>query len=373
MKPKKKTVKKLNTDKHVEGGRGFLPRTQLVREPVCFIFINGGLGDYINFMSSILWVAKENPHVIGHVIVKQPFQDVAKFILKDFKNWSVEEPNFLREASDRYPHVQIHYPRKEDQLITAIGAHLMDLGFMYYARMSKPPEGYGYLPEVKYTGPWKWPELEKGPYAVFTPGATARSRVIYGQHFNELTSYTLSRGITPVFLGKRDFVDKASNGVGYNATYQTDYDLTKGIDLTEKTTLLEAIQIMSKACFVIGLDNGLLHFAGTTKTPIIFGHNVATVEHREIRRRQGQTINVHINEKDLACIGCQSHMRYLVEHNFNKCLYETEKSHAYKCLDLLFSDRCGTWKSAIDHVINLPRIASHISSYDMSGINLPSP
>jgi ADP-heptose:LPS heptosyltransferase len=350
----------------------FRPGTMLEQQRVVFIFVNGGLGDYINFMSAVIWAAEQNPHVVGHVLVTEPFRTVAAHILKDYPNWTAHVHGYLRTIQDTYDRVLVHYPRREHMLISATGAHLMDLGFMWFAQMSKPPKDYGFLPEINYNEPWKWPALKERPYAVFTPGATAKSRVIYPRYFNELVNYTVSKGITPVFLGKRDFAD-GNKDIAYNATIQDGYDFSKGIDLTEKTTLLEATQIMSKACFVLGLDNGLLHFAGTTTTPIIFGHNVASVEQRDIRRRSGQTINVHLEESGLSCIACQSKMRYMVGHKFSDCFYRSHPSNGYKCLELLFSEGCATWKMAIDHMLNLPRISSRIASYDMNETDLPSP
>jgi ADP-heptose:LPS heptosyltransferase len=345
----------------------FLPGTQLEKQRAVFIFTKGGLGDYINFMSAVVWATKENPHLISHVLVNEPFKTVAEYIAKELPNCTVHTPEYLRVIHKQYDKVLIYYP--DNQLINATGAHLMDLGFMYYAQVQKPPEGYGFLPEINYDKPWRWPELLDKPYAVFTPGATARARVVYAKYFNELVGYTISKGITPVFLGKREFV-KDPKGEGYKATFQDGYNLTKGIDLTEKTTLLEAVQIMSKACFVIGLDNGLLHFAGTTEAPIIFGHNVATVEHRAIRRRRGLTINIELKETDLSCIGCQSRMRYIVGHKFSRCLYGGNIGKEYQCLDLLFSQGCITWKAAIDHITKTPKISSLIRSYSMNETGL---
>lgn len=337
----------------------FLDNTFLEKQNVAFVFMNGGLGDYINFMSSILWIAEANNHVQGILLVREPFKSVAKFILKSYPQFKVWDLTEIKNLPDR---TLVCYPK--DQLITAVGAHLMDLGFMYYAQMSKPPEGYGYLPEINYKG--RDFDLPQN-FAVFTPGATARARVMYGKYFNELVNYTMSKGITPVFLGKKDFAHNTT-AEGYKASFENDYDLTKGLDLTEKTTLLEATNIMSKALFVLGIDNGLLHFAGTTEVPIIFGHTVASVEHRDIRRKQGLTININIDRKDLSCISCQSNMRFLRGHKFSSCLYSKDVKKAYSCLDLLFSKECATWKNAIDYILNLSRSKSRINNCSMSEI-----
>lgn len=323
----------------------FRPRTSHTPVHVNYIVAGGGLGDYINHCAALEWIARECPHVMGHIFVNPPFLDVAKYIFKKYPRFKVSD---LRDVDARLIEGSlIVNHRKSPQLIQATGAHLLDLGFMYFAQLDKPMPGYNRLPTIDYNGPWKWPDLkEDSKYAVFTPGATADTRAMPAKHFNTLVNYTADLGITPVFLGKKEFsTTKASIEAGYTAKFNEDNDYSRGIDLREKTSLLEAVQIMRRARFVIGIDNGLLHFAGTTETPIIFGHTVATVEHRKIRRPKGLTIDIAVDEKTLPCIGCQSRMRFIAGHKFSRCIYDD-----YACLELLFADDCATWKKAIDHV-----------------------
>lgn len=327
----------------------FLEGTEYRRHKVAFVMKGGGLGDYINYMSAFLWLAEKCPQVKGFLYCNPPFLDVARYIMQDFKHWKVRPIEVL-------PNIEpgVHIVRREKQAINATNAHLMDVGFAYFAMHSEPFDGYGFLPEINYETPIT--ETLPKPYAVFTPGYTAASRAIPPEAFNEITSYTKSLGITPVYLGKRIFSNtEAAKRVGYTAKINEEIDLSNGVDLTEKTTLLEAIGIMSKAEFVCGLDNGLLHMAGTTEVPIIFGHTITEIKYRNIRRRKGKTLNIALTKDALSCAGCLNNMRFIWDHSFNNCLY----GH-FNCLKILFGNNCETWKKAINHLVTLKKSANPI-------------
>jgi hypothetical protein len=314
--------------------------------PVSFIFGNGGVGDYINWCSAVQYVADEHPHADVRIFTSELFYDVAKHLFGHIPRWGI----YLRKDFAKYYESRslIAFPKPGTQLINACGAHLMDLGFYYFLDLDPPPESHNYLLDLKYNGPWKWPELdEKSKYAIFTPGSTTEVREMPVKAFDELVAYTLEQGITPVFLGKRELSDN------YRAKF-LNYDFSRGVDLRERTTLLEATQIMRGAQFVIGLDNGLLHMAGTTDVPVIFGHNIASLKHRILRRRKGLTINMVVSEEELGCIGCQSKMRFLYKHDFRSCFYKGTVGEK-ACLDLLFKNDSQEWKNAIDRAIDANR------------------
>lgn len=315
-------------------------------ELLCNFFLsNGGLGDYINHMPAFEWLANENPHLVGRIFVNEPFLTVAKFIMSKYKKWRCYPKDLANTIMKEGEAVKD--PREYHKFINATGSHLMDLGFMYYCTQSQPFEGYNRLPPIDYNGVWKWDALDPDSrYAVFTPGYTAIVRSMPADSFNELLVYTRNLGITPVFLGKKNLSDTASND--YTTKFNDGYLYDLGIDLREKTNLLEAVQIMKGARFVLGVDNGLLHFAGCTDTPIIFGHTVARVEHRKIRRPRGLTIDIEIDKKDLPCIGCQSNMRYILNHRFSKCIYGDNS-----CTEMLFLENSKTWKQAIDFILKV--------------------
>ncbi len=322
----------------VECGPPFRRGSRRKSSAINFVLMNGGIGDFINFTSSLIWVAETQKHVDGFVWAHDPMLEVCRFLFKKYPNFRVH--NRLDFEKYCVEGALIVAPQRSTQFLNATGQHLLDLGFNYFGQIDSPPEGWGYLPRIDYTGPWKWPELKQVKrYAIFTPGATTDVRTVPAYAFNELVDYVSGLEITPVFLGKKTIAGS------YEAKFEEGYDYTKGIDLREQTTLLEATQIMRGAEFVMGLDNGLLHLAGCTNVPIIFGHNITTVKHRQIKRREGITIDITINEKDLECIGCQSRMRY-TKHSFDKCIY-TDKM----CLTMMFQDKCVVWKQAINQIL----------------------
>lgn len=332
----------------------FRRNTKHHKIPINFIFSKGGLGDYINWLTAIEWVANECPHVEGRLLVSQPFLDVARHVLRGKRTFTVADRADYEKVVKNGD--GILNPSTWSPYINATGSHLLDLGFIYYCTLSTPPEGYNRLPSIDYEDS-QTSKLIKGiggRYAVITTGATAPARMVRAHALNELINYCRSKDITPVFIGKKDF-HIPGPGTRTDPRYYTKYaegvQFDLGLDLREHTTLLQAVQIMRSAAFVLGVDNGLLHFAGTTETPIIFGHTITTVAHRQIRRNKGTTINITVPRESLSCIGCQSQMRYIMDkdkkgHTFTECIYSDNV-----CIDMLFANNCATWKKAIDRVL----------------------
>lgn len=325
----------------------FGPGCQAPSLPASFIFQGGGVGDYINWSAALKYIEAEYTHVDGQMFTSELFMDVAKYL---FPNWKVfHHKDFHREHVSGAPAIQ---PKAKTQLINACGAHLMDLGFWYFLCIDPPPKEYNFLPRIDYNGEWKWPELDPdSSFAVFTPGSTTDVREMPVHAFNELARYTLSKGVTPVFLGKRNLSG------GYDAKF-LNYDFSLGVDLRERTDLIEATQIMKRARFVIGIDNGLLHMAGTTDVPVIFGHNIAPVHHRKLRRREGLTLDVSVSEQELGCIGCQAKMRFTNNHDFRNCFFKNIPAKEKACLTHLFKNDSGKWKAAIDRALKEKRRAT---------------
>lgn len=323
---------------------GFRPGTQYPSIYMNYVITRGGLGDYINYMSTFLWIAKTQPHIArARIIVAPPFLEVAQYIMQPYPHFEVLSPKGFQPDEGEL----IHNPATYTTYINATGAHLMDMGAKLYAHLDRLPKEHRVMPNLttyKSMKDWNLPTK----YAVLTPGFTAPARVIPGKHLNTLSAYLLSKGVTPVYLGKRDFADATCGRISpdYHAKLAEGADLSMGIDLREKTSLLEATEIMGGAQLVLGVDNGLLHFAACTEVPIIFGYTVTSVEHREVRRRRGLTVNINIDPRALPCIGCQSNMRFVPDHSFKYCLYND-----YICTDGLFAEEALTWKRAIDHIL----------------------
>ncbi len=311
--------------------------------PVSFVFGSGGVGDYINWFSAMKYVKAEHPHVDGRIYTSELFRHVAEWLVKDWPRWKVLPAEKFNATYERGS--QVAFAKPGTQLINACGAHLMDIGFMYFCCMWPPPDEFLFLPEIDFEVPWKWPELDpKSNYAVFTPCATSDIREMPAHGFDAIVDHTLKKGITPVFLGKRELSKKYASKInGFN--------MSVGVDLRERTNLLEAVQIMRGAKFVAGLDNGLLHLAGTTSVPVLFGMNVTEIHHRNLRRRKGLTVNLTIDDHRLPCIGCQSKMRFIQNHDFRKCFFKDFETKNKRCLNMMFENKALEWKKAIDYVL----------------------
>ena len=111
----------------------------------------------------------------------------------------------------------------------------------------------------------------------------------------------------------------------------------------DKTEIFQAAALIHKAKMIIGHDNGLLHLAGCTDTPIVFGYNIASPEHREPRRKVGKVFNVVVTPEELVCSFCQSRTNFVIGYNFQQCFYGD-----LKCIDMLFEDNGARWKRQID-------------------------
>lgn len=312
--------------------------------PVSFVFAQGGVGDYINWCSSIFWIHDTYSQVDGRVFVSELFLQVAEYLFGKWPRWKVLHRD--RFPADYESGSPLCYPKPGTQLINACGAHLMDIGQWYFSCVDPLPATHRFLPEINYEGEWKWPELDPNSnFALFTPGATSDVREMPVKAFNEIVEYTRQKGITPVFIGKKELSEQ------YQAKF-SHYNLNNGIDLRERTDLLEVTQIMRKARFILGLDNGLLHMAGTTDVPTIFGHNVAALHHRQLRRRKGITIDITVPESELGCIGCQSKIRFISSHDFRQCIFKKfDPPREKKCLEVLFKNDSLAWKTAIDQIL----------------------
>ena len=73
----------------------FRPQTKHHRTYWHFLFSGGGLGDYINHMSAMLWIAEKNKQCIGRVAAAPPFLEVAKYVMKDYPEWQVYELSLI--------------------------------------------------------------------------------------------------------------------------------------------------------------------------------------------------------------------------------------------------------------------------------------
>lgn len=298
------------------------PGTATNRFKINFMVGNGGIGDLICYLQALKYTEIHWPHLIKTCYTFKFFEETARLYLND--TWEFKEA-ISNGPTDLGP-VQIPTAMVDTKArINLAGTHPLDLGFLFFNNMM-PPEGWNHYPQLKLSG------IENkakgiGRYAVMTPGALVGVRQMLPVTFNAIVKHLISVGLTPVFLGNSEI---AKN---YGAQFSTEYTYD-GLDLRNKTTINEAVKVMSEAEMVIGIDNGLLHLAGATNVDIIFGYTVAAPEHRRPRRPKGSGARCIDITPDISCKFCQSRVRFINRDFVGKCLYDDNA-----CLNTLTAEK----------------------------------
>lgn len=291
----------------------FRRNTKVQKVSVGYLMAAGGLGDYIGYLSAIEWLARTQPQLNGTVYTADFFIPIASNVLSAYPKWKVVPRSELTDEK-----IKAEPLCMPNRFITRIGSNAVDLGFIYYAYLNPaPPDGW-YYTKLDLRSVLIDDELvPKQPYAVMTPYSTKPNRAMTVKAFNGIKNHLISKGVTPAFVGRKEFAD------GRPAVEaQEGYDFSGGIDLTEKTTLLEAAKIMSHAKMVIGIDNGLTHLAAMTEVPIILGFTIASPKDAEPRRKSERIYRIYPDRSSLPCTFCQSRMRFFIKHDFGTCLYK---------------------------------------------------
>lgn len=337
----------------------FRENTQCVPMRVNFVFLNGGGGDLIAWTPAIRWLAERATWIDGTWIVPVYFRELAEYWLKPYMpRWNIltyEELKGVPKVDDAPVRGPIHL---QTESLNATGAHLLTCGWVYFTNKEKAPDGnsadgrpwdsYPYLDQA-HLDTVKLPNEVMGlaakRYVVVTTGITTPSRNVPPQYWNYIIEYVRSLGLTPVFLGKESVI--TGNASNIHTQFSRELRLNLGVNLINQTSLMQAASIMSRAAVVIGHDNGLLHLAGCTDVPIVFGYNLASPEHRMPRRPSGNVFNVTLTNKELACNHCQSTSNFVIGFNYRECRYSD-----LKCIHMLFENKAERWKVKIDEALN---------------------
>jgi len=326
---------------------GFRANTRMITLKMNFIFVNGGLGDYLCWIPALQWLASQATWIEGNAIIPKYFVEIAEYFLKPFPKWAHHEYNDLAQIP-KVDQMAFRGPVElQRESLNATGAHLLTCGWVYFTNKEKAPPGWENYPRFapedleKIELPEAAKPLRPKTYAVVTTGMTTNSRKVPPGGWNAVIEHVRARGLTPVLLGKS--VMETGNARNIHTTFDGALRTEGCVDLRDKTSLMQAASIMSGAACVIGHDNGLLHLAGCTDVPIVFGYNMASPEHRQPIRKVGRVYNVFLTKEELACTFCQSNTNFVIGYNFRDCFYGD-----MICMQKLFSDGAARWKTQID-------------------------
>ncbi|MCP3921837.1 MAG: lipopolysaccharide heptosyltransferase II [Desulfobacterales bacterium] len=213
-----------------------------------------------------------------------------------------------------------------------IGFSVAKLGFLYHATHDRDPKDHDVvrnlsilsgdtdIRKIENTEMRLYPDksenidnkltsrLEKlGKYAVLVPGSAWETKMWHFSEFKEAAQYLVEKGFKVVLLGAASD-KKISEKVAYND------DL---VDLSGKTSIKEAVYIVSKSILVVCNDSMSLHMASALKIPnlAIF---CATVPEMGYGPWANKAIVV---EKDIECRPCSRHGQRKCPLSTDECMH----------------------------------------------------
>lgn len=301
----------------VMSGPPFRRGTELKQTKFNFAYNAGGIGDFIQWTTAIRYAIETSPQISGFVHAPDWFADLANLWLLQY------EPRYLvitgkrLQDDERLDGIPAIIP--DGKQINASATHLFDLGFQLYVQ--KPvPQGWREVPRVEGdeadVSRFGLPK----DYAVIPTHATAANRRLPAGTIDDLSIYFKRRGITPVYIGRKDLAHDYTAGC-------EPFNTLLGIDLRERTSLVEAAVIMARARLTVGIDGGMLHLACCGPAPVIFGFTSVSPLVRIPPRRFAARTAVVTPPKSLECRFCNTEMRFVFDdsgkyhHDFKECLY----------------------------------------------------
>ena len=283
-------------------GLGFRP------EPINIISNFGGLGDMIARLPALRYMRDTFPHTRANVFWHDYFAPLAEHLLPSTATMVHRLLSDFVNANDKLPLIDFNPGR-----VASMGLHLIDHAFLCILERL-PPVGpashYIQASEIECNIP-----LPERP-VVITCGNTASTREWLPEQINETARGLAKRGFTPVFLGNSNPQELGNKGT-IQAKFSKSIDYSLGLNLINKTNLIDALSVIQQSHAVLGVDNGLLHLASCSRTPVIWGFTSVEAKYRVPYGAQ----NHRALEALVACSGCQSRSNF-TRHDFRKCLFK---------------------------------------------------
>lgn len=301
--------------------------TNLKKEKINFLFSDGGLGDNICRMTTMKYIKEQYPHVKPYLWVPDYFLELARHLVPGIQTRSFTLGKMFYDE-------KLPGRRTSDNHHDTMRSHLVDNAFHLLANKQVDIKHKNYIPlrlnEIDIN---KFHLSNK--YVIITTAFTAPVREMLPEVVNKLSDYIKSKGYEVVFLGNR-YSKVGALVDNIKGNLKEDIDFTKGIDLIDKTNLLEAGKIIAGAKALVGLDNGLMHLAGCTDVPIVGGYTTVEPIYRLPYRNNQLGWNCYpvVPEETLKCRFCQSNFDFIYDHDFRTCYYKD-----YKCTKMLTAEK----------------------------------
>lgn len=292
------------------------------------ILLSGGVGDHIGSLVAIDYILKSYPWINLLIWVPDFLKEFAQNVLP--VNANVRNFTEMKTQYDRRK-TTIH--TEWDGRTSPMKMHSVDYAFLKLCDEQVPLTKKNYL-RVKMDKIDVSQIASNKDYVVITTGYTASVREFKAFEVNKISDYLLSKEITPVYLGQRETSTGGKDNI--KGIFSDEIDYSKGLDLRDKTTLLQAAKVIQGAKAIVGVDCGLLHVAGCTDTPIVAGFTTVRPELRAPIRNNilGHGFYSVVPGALLQCRFCQSDTNFLYNVNYTKCMYKD-----YLCVQDLTADK----------------------------------
>ncbi len=306
--------------------RSILPKQEVY---ICF---DSGIGDCVARLPAIPFILDKHPQVYITLWVPKYFKTIAR------KSLPESDRLIIRDYSEK-SYIKKDIPVKKFDGIpyTNLASHMTI--HAYDILVNTQPEDvnyYNYLPintKGVYINRFELPER----YIILPTGFTAPVREMRPHIVNNIIDYLLGKGYTPVFLGREVTKEDSGTELFIKGKFNQEINFDKGINLINKTEMLETVKIIQGAKGIVGLDNGLIHITGTTDLPIVCGFS-SVKSHQRAPYRHGikgwNFFPVELTTEELACSQCQSNWTFLFNTDMRFCYHKD-----YKCIEMLTADK----------------------------------
>lgn len=297
---------------------------------------DGGMGDLLCYLVTVNYIVTELPYIDLYIWVPDYLLEFAKNVLPK----TAKVYNYTT-AKTKYNAKLIGISTSWKAQHTPMRIHPVDFSNHALIDGDLPLEKKNYLKfNNKDVNLSQFNLPEK--YVAISVGSTSQVKEMSPELLDKISDYVLSKGYTPVYLGK----SLAETGAGGGITAKlAEIDYSKGIKLIDRTSLVETAAIIAKARAFIGMEGGLTHLAGFTDVPMVLGYTFIDPKvNSPIRNNQiGYNCYFVTPEESLGCRYCQTRIALLYEHDFRNCVYKD-----YLCVKQLTFDK---WKEQIDKCI----------------------
>jgi ADP-heptose:LPS heptosyltransferase len=168
-------------------------------------------------------------------------------------------------------------------------------------------------------------------YVLIHPVTTWPSRTWSALNWMKLTQELNDLGYDVISIGK----DSSEKGFFNVDKPVFNFEIEKGLNLMNKTSISDCWHLMQKATAFITMDSGLLHLAGTTNVPIIHLGSSIKPEFRIPYRGNRQGYNYSYVRGGCA-LECASNMKYALEYwddinSVPPLIHCLEKKETFEC------------------------------------------